>query len=96
MLETKVPPPLVTLAVGVGMWFISMASPHTGTLLAPRLLVALAIALTGGAVAASGVYAFRKAQTTVNPLKPERTSALVSNGIFRFPRNPMYLGQWEF
>lgn len=58
----------------------------------PRLIAALAIASIGGAVAASGAAAFRKAQTTVNPLHPERTSAVVSNGIFRVTRNPMYLG----
>lgn len=92
MLETKVPPPIVAAAVGVGMWLISTAVPHAGPAMVPRLIAALAIALIGGAAAASGAAAFRKAQTTVNPLHPERASAFVSNGIYQFTRNPMYLG----
>ena len=35
---------------------------------------------------------FRRARTTVNPLKPESASALVISGIYRHTRNPMYLG----
>ena len=91
-LETKVPPPIVAVAVGVGMWLISTTAPHAGPVPLPRLIAALAIALIGGAVAAAGVAAIRKAQTTVNPLHPERTSAFVSNSIYRITRNPMYLG----
>jgi protein-S-isoprenylcysteine O-methyltransferase Ste14 len=39
-----------------------------------------------------GVVSFRRAGTTVNPLQPEATSALVVSGIYRRTRNPMYLG----
>lgn len=38
------------------------------------------------------MLSFRKARTTVNPLKPETASALVSSGVYRYTRNPMYLG----
>jgi protein-S-isoprenylcysteine O-methyltransferase Ste14 len=39
----------------------------------------------------AGLAAFRRARTTVNPLQPDRASALVSAGIYRYTRNPMYL-----
>ena len=34
---------------------------------------------------------FRRAKTTVNPLKPDAASALVVRGVYRWTRNPMYL-----
>jgi protein-S-isoprenylcysteine O-methyltransferase Ste14 len=37
--------------------------------------------------------AFWRASTTVNPTKPDQTSTIVSSGIYRFTRNPMYLGR---
>jgi protein-S-isoprenylcysteine O-methyltransferase Ste14 len=38
------------------------------------------------------ISAFIKLKTTINPLKPEAASSLVTTGIFRISRNPMYLG----
>ena len=38
------------------------------------------------------VYAFRKAQTTVDPRNPDKASKLVIVGIYKISRNPMYLG----
>jgi protein-S-isoprenylcysteine O-methyltransferase Ste14 len=36
--------------------------------------------------------AFHRARTTVNPFKPTETSTIVTAGIYRVSRNPMYLG----
>ncbi|MDC0484978.1 MAG: isoprenylcysteine carboxylmethyltransferase family protein [SAR86 cluster bacterium] len=40
----------------------------------------------------SAARAFRASKTTINPLKPEQATSLVTGDIFRFSRNPMYLG----
>lgn len=53
---------------------------------------ALLLAAAGGAVALAGLLAFRQARTTFNPLAPQQASALVTGGIYRYTRNPMYLG----
>ena len=42
--------------------------------------------------AVAGVVSFSLAGTTVNPLKPESHSTLVTSGIYRVTRNPMYVG----
>lgn len=90
-LENRIPPPLVMLITLALMKLISLNS--TGHWQAPDLrIVGALVALLGVAVAISGVLGFRKAQTTVNPLKPSKASSLVTSGIYTISRNPMYLG----
>jgi protein-S-isoprenylcysteine O-methyltransferase Ste14 len=55
------------------------------------LAVAALIAAGLGVIAVS-IVQFNRARTTVNPLQPQAASALVSGGVFRITRNPMYLG----
>ena len=54
--------------------------------------LALCLAVTGIAVALAGVLAFRRANTTVDPRVPQQSASLVIVGIYRYSRNPMYLG----
>ena len=92
-LELRVPPPLVGVIIAAAMWFIASSLPPLLPLpVSARLPVAVILALVGVAIALSGVISFRRAQTTVNPLKPETSTALVTTGIYRITRNPMYLG----
>jgi protein-S-isoprenylcysteine O-methyltransferase Ste14 len=46
----------------------------------------------GIAVSVAALLKFRQARTSVNPVDLSKTSRLVSDGIFRITRNPMYLG----
>jgi protein-S-isoprenylcysteine O-methyltransferase Ste14 len=43
-------------------------------------------------VFAAAVSSFKKQKTTVNPISIENASSLVISGIFKYSRNPMYLG----
>jgi protein-S-isoprenylcysteine O-methyltransferase Ste14 len=53
----------------------------------------LAIGLLAGLVLAGmGLAAFRRAGTTIDPTHPEAASAIVTGGVYRLTRNPMYLG----
>jgi protein-S-isoprenylcysteine O-methyltransferase Ste14 len=91
LLEHRVPPPLVAIAAAILMWGISRAiaplAHSTGA-----TAVAVAVALAGLACAVAGLLAFSRARTTTNPFRPAEASALVTGGIYRFTRNPMYLG----
>ena len=91
-LEAKVPPPLVALMVGTGMWLASRAFGPTSVSFPVRLGLTVALLLLGLGISFAGVRAIRRANTTINPTKPETASALVSTGIYRYTRNPMYLG----
>lgn len=92
-LENRIPPPLVASVFGLLIWFAARQWPGSMELAIEwRLSAALAVLLVGVGVCLAGVLSFRRARTTVNPLKPETASALVSSGIYRYTRNPMYLG----
>jgi Phospholipid methyltransferase len=92
-LELKVPPPVIAVLVAAAMWGIAKVGVPIETPDLVRHVVAAAIALAGGCVSLAGIVSFRRARTTVNPLKPQNTSALVTADIFRYARKPMYLGQ---
>lgn len=91
-LELKIPPVVVvTISAGV-MWFIAATMPGFGVDLPVSDYLALMFAILGFTFALCGVYAFRKAGTTVDPRVPHQTEALVVNGVYQFSRNPMYVG----
>ena len=92
LLELKIPPPAVAVLIGVAMWFAADSGPSVVLPLLGRSLAFGAIALVGGAMALAGDLAFKRARTTINPFKPQNTAALVTSGVYRFTRNPMYLG----
>ncbi|SEB10187.1 isoprenylcysteine carboxylmethyltransferase family protein [Variovorax sp. YR216] len=91
-LELKVPPPLVALVLALAMWAVSWLTFALEVDVSLRIAMAAAIGLVGLAFSTSGIAAFRQARTTLNPMKPEAASTLVTNGIYRFTRNPMYVG----
>ena len=54
--------------------------------------IAYALAAVGVLLDGIALFHFLRRRTTINPLKPASASALVTGGIYRLTRNPMYLG----
>jgi protein-S-isoprenylcysteine O-methyltransferase Ste14 len=87
-----IPPPLVMLLAATFMWVLNRWLP-LGRLIAPPWNRLGGIPAAVGIVMATLAFAhFRQAQTTVNPREPQKASSLVTGGVFRISRNPMYLG----
>lgn len=91
-LDLIIPPPIVALACAVCMYAVSHWLPDWRWNWPYSPIAGVMIALSGGVLDLLGVLAFYRAKTTVNPLNPAGTSAIVQNGVYRCTRNPMYLG----
>ncbi|MEJ7931257.1 isoprenylcysteine carboxylmethyltransferase family protein [Ramlibacter sp. AN1015] len=91
-LELKVPPVALVVLLAAAMAGLARVAPALTWQLPGAAGVAASLAVLGVAVAVAGVLAFRRAGTTVNPTRPEDSSAVVTTGVYRFSRNPMYLG----
>lgn len=91
-LALRVPPLLVWGGFGLLGWLAAFLSRALSIDYPGRPWVTGACVIGGLVFALSGVASFRRARTTVNPMKPDATTALVVSGIYRVTRNPMYLG----
>ena len=91
-LELKIPPLLALLVIAGAMLGVAYSAPGLSFTLAGSSAIALVLVALGGAVTIAGVIAFRDKRTTINPLTPNASSSVVSSGVYRVSRNPMYLG----
>lgn len=91
-LELLIPPPLLALVWALLMWKLAPFVPHPAQLPIYHLLISSAAAIAGVGSAVLGLICFIRHKTTLNPHKPWNVSVLVRNGIYRYTRNPMYVG----
>ncbi|MDG1573510.1 isoprenylcysteine carboxylmethyltransferase family protein [Robiginitalea sp. M366] len=90
-LELKIPPALVFLAFGGAMYLLAAFLPVGQFDFFGRELLWQVLAGLGILVGLISVGQFLRRGTTLDPFRPEATGALVTGGVFRFSRNPMYL-----
>lgn len=86
-LELKIPPLALLLVTALLIWWLPPLWP-----LSLQTEVALLLMALGAVICLSGALSFRLARTTLDPRVPHQSSQLVDGGIYRFTRNPMYLG----
>ena len=95
-LELKIPPPVVALVMACAMWGLSLVTPLLEMSGPTRTASAITIAVLGAGFDLTAVILFFRRRTTVNPMKPAKTSSLVVTGIYTVTRNPMYVGMVFF
>ena len=89
-METKIPPPILALIM-IALIYLSSLFIEQATFNYQGSLSILALIL-GFACLLPSFKLFAKFKTTITPLKPSTSTALVTEGMYRYSRNPMYLG----
>ena len=91
-LELKIPPAAQFLLFVIGMWVAAKYVPSLAVDIPFRRALVVLFFCLSAFVAIPAIAAFRSAGTTVDPRYPDKASRLVVRGVFRYSRNPMYLG----
>ncbi|WP_308443650.1 MULTISPECIES: methyltransferase family protein [Rodentibacter] len=79
-------PPILCVFIGTAMYFLPLIGQY------PRnpYLISIFILLSG-AIAIASVWQFYRYKANIDPQQLDKTTTLVTSGIFRISRNPMYL-----
>jgi len=93
-MRIKIPPPVAALLASVFIWgsapsAVSLSGESQALFVS---ILAGCLFLSGCLVIGLALVQFRQEKTTVNPFLPEKTRVLACRGIYRYSRNPMYLG----
>ena len=91
-MELRLPPPLLLLITLGCMYGLDKYWPIHIFSFPAQAWVVSAFCLLGTFLGLAAVWSFSKACTTIDPRFPNKTSKLVTSGIYRYSRNPMYLG----
>lgn len=88
----KIPPPVYAIFVAVLMWLLHNYLPITQLISEPWNKVGIVLIVFAVSLDIWSLILFLKQKTTPNPMRPENTSEIVSNGLYKISRNPMYVG----
>ena len=89
-MKTKIPPPIIALVMIAIIYLSSLIiEPITFNY---QTLIGILVVIIGLACAIPSFRLFAKYKTTISPFTPSETTALVTDGAYRYSRNPMYLG----
>ena len=89
-MNNKIPPPIVTLVFGLSIYFSKPLFPDYSNVILNVLSILLII--VGPLTLISAARSFKAQQTTINPINIDKATSLVVSGVFKYSRNPMYLG----
>ena len=89
-IKTKFPPPLVALTFGFLINYTKNIFPKIE--IKNENIFGSFMIISGLIIILSAIILFKKYQTTITPLNPSNATKLITDGIYKFSRNPMYLG----
>lgn len=92
MLKLLIPPPVVALVTAAAMYFLSGYVPGWSFAFPYQSLAALILCVVALSLDVVAIGLFWRNDTTTNPMSPDNTARLVTDGSYRITRNPMYLG----
>ena len=92
VLENRIPPPMVAALFACLSLGLSEAGPRIGLAFQHRLFIAASLTFVAFVFLGGAIMAFIRVRTTLSPLQPDQATSLVSYGVYRLSRNPMYLG----
>ena len=86
----RIPPPILVLALVISNFF---SSKKTDLIHLPNQdLISIIILLIGVLILTNPIFKFIKSKTTIDPIKFKKVNKLITSGIYKYSRNPMYLG----
>ena len=90
-MKLKIPPALQTFIFGVSMWLIDKYMLIGSFAITNQKVIFKVIFLIGVMIAIIAVWKFKTAKTSSDPTNPSKATNLVTDGIYSYSRNPMYL-----
>ncbi len=90
IIKTKIPPPLVTLTFGFLINYTKDIFPKIE--IRNEIIFGSVMMIIGSIIILYAITLFKKYQTAITPTNPSNATKLITDGIYKFSRNPMYLG----
>lgn len=91
-MKLKIPPAIVACIFGGVMWLIDLYLNIDWLNFKLTVWISIVFAGMGGLFGFIGLIQFCRHSTSIDPHKPDKARSLVTNGIYRISRNPMYAG----
>ena len=86
----KIPPPLLVLILVISNYF---SSKKIDLIVLPNQnLISFIMLFFGVLILINPILKFIKSKTTIDPIKFKKVNKLIISGIYKYSRNPMYLG----
>ncbi len=91
-MKLLIPPPVYALMIAALMWLLNRYIPGAQLISAPWNKAGLLVILVAIMSDFWSIRLFLKKHTTANPMKPQNTTGLITTGLYKISRNPMYMG----